>query len=203
MAASCAASRRTCCRWRSGISYFKGGRCFASAYARGFKFKFKCKFKDTLARGRCASGGIVIWKIMDLINAPLAAPAPATREILLPIDRITLAKRRWRGAAADGREFGFDLTAPLRDHMPFFHAAGATYRIAQQPEPVLEIALAGADESARLGWMIGNLHFTLQITDSVIRMPDDSALRQMLDREQIPYTTASRVFHPFRPGHLH
>ncbi len=140
---------------------------------------------------------------MDIISAPLSAPAPAAREILLPIDRITLAKRRWRGAAEDGREFGFDLTAPLRDRAPFFQAGGATYCIAQQPEPVLEIVLSTPEESARLGWLIGNLHFTLQLADGVIRMPDDSALRQMLEREHVRYVTASRVFHPFRPGHAH
>src|SRR5271166_135133 len=140
---------------------------------------------------------------MEIISAPLSAPAPAAREILLPIDRLTLAKRRWRGAAEDGREFGFDLAAPLHDRAPFFQTNAATYVIAQQPEPVLEIPLSTPEASARLAWLIGNLHFTLQLTNGVIRIPDDSALRQMLDREQIPYTTASRVFHPFRPGHAH
>ena len=140
---------------------------------------------------------------MDIISAPLSAPAAAAREILLPIDRITLAKRRLRGAAEDGREFGFDLTAPLRDRTPFFHAGNATYLLAQQPEPVLEIPLSTPEESARMAWLIGNLHFTLQLAAGVIRIPDDSALRQMLEREHIQYITASRVFHPFRPGHLH
>jgi urease accessory protein len=140
---------------------------------------------------------------MDIISAPLIAPAPASREVLLPIDRFTLAKRRWRGSAEDGREFGFDLTAPLHDRVPFFQTGGATYCIAQQPEPVLEIALTTPEESARLGWLVGNLHFTLQLAEGFIRMPDDSALRQMLDREQVRYAKASRVFHPFRPGHAH
>ena len=42
-----------------------------------------------------------------------------------------------------------------------------------------------------------------QLAPGVIRIPDDSALRQMLDREHVQYKTASRVFHPFRPGHAH
>ena len=29
--------------------------------------------------------------------------------VILTADRATLAKRRWRGVAQDGREFGFDL----------------------------------------------------------------------------------------------
>jgi len=87
--------------------------------------------------------------------------------------------------------------------VPFFHCGGAVYRIAQQPEPVLEIIITTPWESALLGWLIGNLHFTLELAAGVIRVQDDTALRQMLDREQIVYRAASRVFHPFRPGHQH
>ena len=140
---------------------------------------------------------------MEIISAPLASTPPASRQILIPVHRLTLAKRRFRASAEDGREFGFDLTTPLRDHAVVFHDSGAAYQIAQQPEPVLEIPLATPAHSARLGWQIGNLHFSLEVTPTHIRVPDDSALRQMLDREQIPYTPASRVFHPERHAHLH
>jgi len=140
---------------------------------------------------------------MDIIRAPLSVPERGVLEVLLPIDRHTLAKRRWRAAAEDGREFGFDLAEPLHDGIPFFHLAGATYLIAQQREPVLEISLATPAESARLGWLIGNLHFSLELAGSVIRIADDSALRQMLTREHVHFSEASRVFHPFRPGHVH
>jgi urease accessory protein len=156
---------------------------------------------------RAAFGAAVFFVLiaapMEIIRAALSDSVAGGLEIQLPIDRMTLAKRRWRGAAEDGREFGFDLAAPLQDRTPFFQAGGAIYLIAQQPEPVLEIALPTPEESARLGWLIGNLHFTLQLADGVIRMPDDSALRQMLEREHIHCVAASRVFHPFRPGHAH
>jgi urease accessory protein len=140
---------------------------------------------------------------MEIIHAPIAPTSPGVLEVLLPVDRHTLAKRRWRAAAEDGREFGFDLEAPLHDGAPFFHAAGATYLIAQQPEPVLEVNLATPAESARLGWLIGNLHFSLQIISGLIRVPDDPALRQLFAREQIPFNEASRVFHPERHSHIH
>jgi urease accessory protein len=140
---------------------------------------------------------------MDIIRAPLSTPERGVLEVLLSVDRRTLAKRRWHAAAEDGREFGFDLAEPLDDGMPFFHTAGATYLIAQQPEPVLEIALATPAESARLGWLIGNLHFSLELAGSVIRVADDPALRQMLTREHISFSEASRVFHPESHGHVH
>ena len=140
---------------------------------------------------------------MDLIRSPLPPTAPGVLEVLLPVDRLTLAKRRWRATAEDGREFGFDLEEPLHDSIPFFQDAGATYVISQQPEPVLEIVLGAPLESARLGWLIGNLHFSLELAGCVILVADDPALRQMLAREHITFTEASRVFHPERHGHVH
>lgn len=130
---------------------------------------------------------------------------PADRaRIALKVDRLTLAKRRWRGVAEDGVEFGFDLTAPL-SHGAAFHATTDTlYMLEQNPEPVLEIALIPrAAPVARLGWTIGNLHFPIQVTDEVIRVPDDTALRQLLEREKIPFTACEQVFLPFAKTHNH
>jgi len=140
---------------------------------------------------------------MDLIRAPLSHRDQGVLEVFLPVDRLTLAKRRWRGAAEDGREFGFDLAEPLNDAVPFFYNDGTTYLIAQQPEPVIEISLSSPSESARRGWLIGNLHFSLEISGDSIHVATDSALRQMLIRENIPFTEVSRVFHPFGHGHVH
>jgi urease accessory protein len=140
---------------------------------------------------------------MDLIRTQLTAPAHGVLEVTLPADRLTLAKLRWRGVAEDGREFGFDLEKPLTDGAPFFAVDGTIYVVAQQPEPVLEITIPNGAEGARIGWLIGNLHFTLEIAGGVIRGPADSALRQMLEREHIPFTEAARVFKPMRQGHVH
>lgn len=140
---------------------------------------------------------------MDLIRAPLTPSAQDGSEILLLVERHTLAKRRWRGVAEDGWEFGFDLDEPLRDGAAFFEVGGAIYVISQKPEAVLEIALGAPLESARVGWLIGNLHFSLELAGSVIRVADDSALRQMLTREHIAFSEVTSVFHPERHGHVH
>jgi urease accessory protein len=139
---------------------------------------------------------------MHIIRAPLSPPPRGLPEILLPVDRLTLAKRRWHAAAEDGREFGFDLTEPLCDGAVFFQDAAA-YLISQRPEPVLEIPLSTPAESARLGWLIGNLHFSLELADPILRVPDDSAIRQMLTREHIPFTESIQVFHPEGRAHVH
>lgn len=122
----------------------------------------------------------------------------------LAVERLTLAKRRWRGVAEDGREFGFDLTAPLADGAAVFQSGTAVYVIAQKYEPVLEVAL-GTDSptAARLGWMIGNLHFQIEVAAEIVRVNDDPAVRQLFEREGIAFTACKRVFHPLSGGHHH
>jgi urease accessory protein len=117
--------------------------------------------------------------------------------ILLLADRVTLTKRRWRGVAQDGREFGFDLDHPLADGSVFHRESGKCYVISQAPESVLEIEL-GSDlrRVAVISWQIGNLHFPVQITDRVIRCADDPAVRLLLSREGVSWQTAMAVFRP-------
>ena len=141
---------------------------------------------------------------MDIVHHALAdwpRSLPAAR---ISVERLTLAKRRWRGVAEDGREFGFDLDAPLADGAAVFQSEAAVYIIAQRYEPVLEIAL-GADSptAARLGWMIGNLHFQIEVAGAVVRVADDPAVRQLFDRERIAFTACKRVFHPLSGAHHH
>ena len=141
---------------------------------------------------------------MELIAKALLQPAPGLERIKLPVERLTLAKRRWRGVAEDGCEFGFDLDTPLADGAVVFQSEAAVYVVAQKYEPVLEIAL-GADSptAARLGWMIGNLHFQIEIAGEVVRVVDDPAVRQLFERERIAFTACRRVFHPLGGGHRH
>lgn len=131
---------------------------------------------------------------MEIVREP-SAPAGGAN-VKLPVDRLTLAKRRWRGVAEDGREFGFDLDAPLEDGESF----ASHYVIAQMPEAILELR---ADQPARLGWLLGNLHFPIEIDGGTIRVADDAAVRRMLERERVPFTATARVFRPLGGGHHH
>jgi urease accessory protein len=140
---------------------------------------------------------------MTLIHAALETP-PSLPRIALTADRLTLVKRRWRGIAADGTDFGFDLATPIANGAVFFASESAAYCIEQKPEPVLEIALIPRPAPvARLGWTIGNLHFPIQVTDELVRVPDDPALRQLFEREKIPFISCERVFQPFAKSHIH
>ena len=141
---------------------------------------------------------------MHLVRDALTGWNRALPVVRIPVERSALAKRRWRGVAEDGAEFGFDLEKPLTDSATVFQSEAAAYVLAQKYEPVLEIAL-GADTptAARLGWMIGNLHFQIEVAGALVRVVDDPALRQLFAREGIAFTPCKRIFHPLGGGHQH
>jgi urease accessory protein len=145
---------------------------------------------------------------MTIIRQALDVSPAHRNPVRLAVERLTLAKRRWRGVAEDGAEFGFDLERPIADGAAFHQTEYAIYLIAQKYEPVLELGItdcglrSGAD-AARVGWLIGNLHFQIEVLDEVIRVVDDSAVRQMFEREGIKFTPCKRVFHPIGGGHSH
>jgi urease accessory protein len=148
---------------------------------------------------------------VHLVHAPLAAADPSLPEVPIRVDRQKLAKRRWRGAADDGADFGFELEAPLAHGDIVAATAKVRYVVRQIPESVLEIPLdVSADAAAVVGWAIGNLHFTIEAQPDRVLAPDDPGLRQALDRLGIHYHEATEVFQPHRfagsllgHGHAH
>lgn len=136
---------------------------------------------------------------MQLITAPLEKPDAALPEVALVTDRHTLAKRRWRGSAEDGREFGFELERRLQPGDAFWQTAEERYVIRQQPEAVLEILLELAPSAAAgIGWAVGNLHLELQAEPARLLALDEPAARQLLDRLQVPYQATTAIFRPGR-----
>jgi urease accessory protein len=142
---------------------------------------------------------------MTIISAPVLSPDLALRANLLTVDRLVLAKRLWRGTAADGTEFGFELEAPLKHGDAFFQSATARYVIEQQPEPVVEIDLSIAPSAAAgIGWAVGNLHLELAAEPARLLAPDEPAVRHLLERLKVPYRPTTAIFRPgrFARGHL-
>jgi urease accessory protein len=136
---------------------------------------------------------------MHLVSRPLVSPNPALTVIALRVERQTLAKRLWRGTAADGTDFGFELEAPLKPGDIFFESASARYTIEQIPEPVVEIALEmNPSAAAGIGWAVGNLHLELAAEPARLLAPDEPAVRHLLERLKVPYRTTTAVFRPGR-----
>ena len=138
--------------------------------------------------------------MLSLVTAPLASFDAGLPVVPLRADRRILAKRLWRGLAADGSEFGFELSAPLKPGDTFHQTPAARYVIEQEPEPVLEIPLAGlpASAAAGIGWAVGNLHLEFSSEATRLLTPDEPAARQLLGRIQVAYTPATAVFRPGR-----
>lgn len=136
---------------------------------------------------------------MQLVSGPVESPDAALSEVPLSVGRMTLAKRLWRGKAADGTEFGFELAAPLRHGDTFWQSGIARYVIAQQAEPVVEISLEVAPSAAAgIGWAVGNLHLELAAEPKRLLAPDEPAVRQLLGRLQVPFTPTTAIFRPGR-----
>ena len=137
--------------------------------------------------------------VLHLVQASIAAPNVSLPEIALRVERMTLAKRLWRGIAADGTEVGFELHAPLKHGDTFFQSAAARYTVQQHPESVIEVALDVAPSAAAgIGWAIGNLHLELQSEPTRLLAPDEPAVRQLLDRLKISFTPTTAIFRPGR-----
>lgn len=136
---------------------------------------------------------------MILIRAPLTGRNAGLPEIVLRVDRITLAKRLWRGTAEDGTDFGFELPAPLKHGDTFHESAAARYVIDQQPESVVEISLDVAPSAAAgIGWAIGNLHLELSAEPTRLVAADEPAVRQLLERLKVRYRQTTAIFRPGR-----
>jgi urease accessory protein len=118
-------------------------------------------------------------------------------------DRATLAKRRWRGVAEDGKEFGFDLDAALPHGSHFFTDEKKDYILEQIPEEVLEIPVTTPEQAARIAWNLGNLHFGVQVVPGAIRVVMDPAVRQFLDREDVAAKKVTCIFIPESAGSHH
>jgi urease accessory protein len=154
--------------------------------------------------------------MLQLIHTPVEQSDPMRPEVALRVERLTLAKRLWRGVAEDGAEFGFELDAPLKDGDVFWQTPASRYVVRQIPEALVEISLDVAPSAAAgIGWAIGNLHLELSAELTRLLAPDEPAVRQLLDRLKVPFRTTTAVFRPGRfargqlpvqelgPGHRH
>ena len=132
-------------------------------------------------------------------------PQAFKNPISLIVERRVLAKRRWRGQAQDGADFGFDLISPLRHGICFHAEEDRNYVIDQKPEVVFRVPFPDQKEAAHRAWQVGNLHFPAQFLESYLLVEGDLAVRLMLERNQIPFEEGMEVFQPVlaATGHHH
>lgn len=127
-----------------------------------------------------------------------ASELPTDRRIVLRAERRQFLKRRWRGTADDGTEFGFDLEERLIDGCVIRHCDGIDYIVRQLPETVYRIPLENPSQAALVAWKTGNLHMPAQIDDDAMLVLHDDAMRQLIEREGWPFTEPEVVFTPLK-----
>lgn len=139
-------------------------------------------------------------KIMILIQRMVAEASarPVSEQVELLVERRLFLKRRWRGVAADGTEFGFDLEARLKHGCVVHQTEAADYVVRQEPEMVYQIRPETLDMASLMGWKIGNLHLGVQVIDGLIRITHDVAVLQLFEREGWAFEEVRVVFNPLR-----
>jgi urease accessory protein len=141
---------------------------------------------------------------MHLITQALSPMPHYHDRISIVVDRHKLARRRWRGTAEDGTDFGFDVTEALSHGDCVLVKDHTAYVIEQSPEACFLVPIDEGKTAAWLGWMIGNLHFKAAFSEEGILVQDDLAVQQMLERESISYEKVRRIFQPSKSGgHSH
>ena len=141
---------------------------------------------------------------MNLITQVLTELPEGLETVPVPVDRHKLARRRWRGAATDGTDFGFDVAEALSNGDCIHVTDTKAYVIEQESEDCFLIALGEPKEAAWVGWMVGNLHFKASFSNEGVLVQDDLAVEQMLEREHIHYHRVQRIFQPAKQGgHSH
>jgi urease accessory protein len=137
---------------------------------------------------------------MHLIQRMLAAASvlPPECQIVLRAERREFLKRRWRGIAADGTEFGFDLDERLVDGCVIHHRGGVDYIVRQMPEMVYRIPFQTPAHAALVAWKTGNLHMPAQICDDAILVLHDDAMRNLIEREGWAFSESEVLFTPMK-----
>ena len=137
---------------------------------------------------------------MHLIHHLLAASSdlPMNRQIILAAERRQFLKRRWRGIAEDGTEFGFDLETRLTDGCVIFQKEGIDYIVRQLPEIVYQVECASPAQAALVGWKVGNLHLPAQILENAVLVLHDEAMAQLLEREGWDFSEPELIFTPMK-----
>lgn len=137
---------------------------------------------------------------MHLIQRMIAPASelPESSQVVLSAERRQFLKRRWRGIAYDGTEFGFDLDSRLVDGAVIFQQDGKDYIVRQLPELVYEVVFESPAHAAMVAWRVGNLHLPAQILEDRIHVLHDEAMSHLIGYEGWAYGEPEVLFQPLK-----
>jgi urease accessory protein len=122
--------------------------------------------------------------------------------------RLTWEERRWtrrRVTTTGGREVALALpTGSVLEPGAIVAVEGDWYlAIEGRPEAVLTVTPRDCAEAVRIAFEVGNRHFPLALDGGRLRVPDDSAMTQLLSRLGVGWDRGEAVFDPVGPGQPH
>jgi urease accessory protein len=141
-----------------------------------------------------------------------AIPAQVTDHELANRERdslvLTAEERRWarrRVRTQGGRALALALPTGTRLRPgEIIVVAPAWYVVVEAAvEPVIAIAPRSRDEALRIAFEVGNRHCALAIEGDELLVPDDPAMRQLLERLGVEWRCGRAPFVPVGAGHRH
>jgi urease accessory protein len=121
---------------------------------------------------------------------------------------LTAEERRWgrrRLLTRAGRQLALALpTGTTLVPGDVLHVGPGWYVVVEaSPEPVLAVWPRSREEALRVAFEVGNRHFTLALDGDRLLVPDDPAMRQLLQRLGVPCIPEQAAFVPIGAGHRH
>src|SRR5471032_2640552 len=145
-------------------------------------------------------------KRVAAINSAWHWDAKTARDRVI-LDAGDRNRRRIVMRGQKGTEFLLDEAKPvsLRDGDGLVLDDGSVVLVSGEQEQLIEIAAAGALETVRLAWHLGNRHTDVQIVGGKIRIRRDHVLEDMLRGLGAKITPVDAAFdpEPASPSHEH
>jgi urease accessory protein len=119
--------------------------------------------------------------------------------------RLTWEERRWtrkRVLTSGGREVALALpTGSVLQPGDVLAATERWYLVVEgRPEPVLAVTPRDRVDAVRIAFEVGNRHFPLAVDGERLLVPDDTAMRQVLERLGAAWSREEAVFSPIGRG---
>jgi urease accessory protein UreE len=139
-------------------------------------------------------------------------PAPVSFATLVAKERDTLVINseqrrwgRWRARTSAGREVALALPTGTTLEPGTVIAVEADWylEVEAAQEAVIAVRPHGRQAAVKLAFEVGNLHFPLALDGDTLVVPDDPAMRHLLDRLGQPWEPRRAIFNPIGLGHTH
>jgi urease accessory protein len=144
--------------------------------------------------------------VIERIPGSIAPAALASKER----DTLTLnsEERRWgrrRARTTAGREVALAPPAGTMLAPGTILAAEADWYLEVEAayEAVLAVSPRARATAIRIAFEVGNHHFPLAVDDDTLLVPDDPAMRHLLDRLGQTWEPRQAIFDPIGKGHVH